>query len=156
MTYSIDTSALLDGWVRNYPPENFPGVWENIDKLIASGQIHITEEVLVELEKKHDDVFAWAKTKEQFIYHTDSEIQSAVRKILAQHKRLVDNRKNRSTADPFVIALAMLKGCTVISGEAPSGRLDRPKIPDVCKSLGVDCISLLSLIKKEKWVFKNT
>jgi hypothetical protein len=53
--------------------------------------------------------------------------------ILRDHKKLVDTRKNRSGADPFVIALAKVEGCNVITGEKPTNRLERPHIPDVCR-----------------------
>lgn len=37
MTYSVDTSALIEAWVRNQPPDVFPSVWLELDKLIAAG-----------------------------------------------------------------------------------------------------------------------
>ena len=57
MRYSIDTSAILDGWRRYYPPDTFPGLWDKLDSLIEEGHLAATEEVLIELEKKDDDVF---------------------------------------------------------------------------------------------------
>jgi len=38
--------------------------------------------------------------------------------------------------------------------EMLSGNLDKPKIPDVCKALGVTHMSLVGLIKAEHWTFK--
>jgi hypothetical protein len=52
LQYSIDTSALLDAWIRWYPPDIFSKLWINVDELIASGNLFASEEVLVELEKK--------------------------------------------------------------------------------------------------------
>jgi hypothetical protein len=45
--YSIDTSAILDGSVRYYPPEVFPALWARIERLIEAGALRATEEVLV-------------------------------------------------------------------------------------------------------------
>ena len=59
--YSIDTSAILDAWIRWYPPDLFPRLWENIELLIKEKRLIASEEVLVELEKKDDAVFKWAK-----------------------------------------------------------------------------------------------
>lgn len=64
-----------------------------------------SDEVLLELSKKQDGAYQWAKT-ELSIYGMDEPIQAAVAAILAVHPRLVDERKKRSTCDPFVIALA--------------------------------------------------
>lgn len=50
MKYSIDTSSILDGWRRYYPPDVFQQLWTRLDDLIAEGSLRATEEVLVELE----------------------------------------------------------------------------------------------------------
>ena len=52
MKYSIDTSSILTGWRRTYPPDIFPTLWEKLDELIAEQILIATEEVLHELEKK--------------------------------------------------------------------------------------------------------
>src|SRR3972149_394297 len=61
-SYSIDTSALLDAWVRWYPPDLFPKLWQNIEALVIEQRLLATEEVLIELEKK-DDAFVIALAK---------------------------------------------------------------------------------------------
>ncbi len=38
--YSIDTSAILDGWRRYYPPRAFPGLWIRMEELIQQGHGH--------------------------------------------------------------------------------------------------------------------
>lgn len=155
MRYSIDTSAILDGWVRYYPPDIFPGLWQHLDELIAGGQLIATEEVLHELKRKEDEVYAWATERDRLFVPINEGIQPAVTAILEQFEKLVDTRANRSGADPFVIALAQVEGCTVVTGERPTGRVDRPNIPDVCRGLNVPWVSLLQLIRNEGWVFSN-
>ena len=61
MRYGIDTSALLDAWVRYYPPDVFASIWEKLSQVAANGTLIATEEVLFELEKKDDDVFNMGK-----------------------------------------------------------------------------------------------
>ncbi len=154
MKYSIDTSAILDGWRRYYPPDAFPGLWQRIELLIQSGHLRATEEVLRELEKRDDDVHAWAAGQEGLFVAIDDPVQDAVSEILRDCPKLVDTRKNRSAADPFVIALAKTSSCTVITGEGPSGSLARPHIPDVCSAIGVPTIRLVDLIRVEGWSFR--
>jgi len=151
--YSIDTSALLDGWIRYYPPDIFPGLWRRLEALVATGDLAAIDEVLRELEKKDDDVHAWAKRQEGMWVAIDDDVQAAVAEILGQFEQLAGELKNRSFADPWVIALAQVHGCTVVTGEQPSGKLTRPRIPDVCDALGIRCITLLELIREEQWVF---
>ncbi|MDE2793566.1 MAG: DUF4411 family protein [Gemmatimonadota bacterium] len=110
MRFSIDTSAILDGWTRHYPREAFPGLWRHLEELIRSGDLRASEEVRHELEKKEDEAFAWARGQEGFFVPMDDEIQDAVSAILAVHPRLLDTRRGRSGADPFVIALAKVRG----------------------------------------------
>ena len=47
--YVIDTSALLDGWARHYPPDVFPSLWSLIEEMIKVGELLSPGEVLVEL-----------------------------------------------------------------------------------------------------------
>ncbi|MCW8985465.1 MAG: DUF4411 family protein [Thermoanaerobaculales bacterium] len=153
MRYSIDTSAILDGWIRYYPPDTFPGLWERMDELIAAGQLIATEEVLHELAKKDDDVHAWAKEREEMFIPIDDQIQPVVADILEQFEKLLDTRKNRSAADPFVIALAQIEDCTVVTGEKLTESLDRPNIPDVCRALDIPDFNLLQMMRNEGWKF---
>jgi hypothetical protein len=137
LRYSIDTSALLDGWRRYYPPDVFPDVWTGMEELIEKAEIRATEEVFVELEKRDDEIFAWAKSrKESLFVPIDDRIQERVAAILGQHERLV--RHSRSGADPFVIGLAMVEGCTVVTGERLSGSLEKRVLPAALRSREVD------------------
>jgi len=151
--YSIDTSAILDGWIRHYPPDVFPKLWDRIDELIKDGNLRATEEVLFELEKKADEVYKWAKSKSGLFVPIDNDIQVAVAGILAKYERLVDARRNRSTADPFVIALAQMNSSKVVTVEQPTNNLSKPRIPDVCIDLEIQSITLLQLVREEGWTF---
>jgi hypothetical protein len=154
LKYSIDTSAILDGWRRYYPRDVFPVVWMRLEGLIEEGDLQASHEVLIELEKRDDEVHAWAKDrKEGMFVQIDDEQQVCVASILKDHEKLVDTRRNRSAADPFVIALAEVTGCAVVTGEKGTGSLDRPNIPDVCKVRGVRCLGLLELFREQGWRF---
>ena len=153
MRYSIHTSAILDGWRRHYPPDVFPPVWAKLDELIASGDLMATEEVFHELEKRDDEVYAWVRERKHMFAPIDGDIQLRVAQILGDYPKLLDTRRGRSGADPFVIAFALMEGRTVVTGEKPTGSPDRPNIPDVCSGLGVSAISLLDLFRQQRWVF---
>jgi hypothetical protein len=153
LKYSIDTSAFLDGWARYYPPDVFPPVWEKIDKLIDDGILVATEEVLYELEKKDDEMYAWALDREHMFIPIDENIQLALQSMLPQHRQLIDQRKNRSGADPWIIALAIVEKCAVLTGEKPTNSAKRPHIPDVCIAMGVRWINMIQLFREQGWVF---
>ncbi len=84
---------------------------------------------------------------------TDDAIQLAVQEILRTHRGLVDPARPRLAADPFVIALVRIRGCTVVTQETPTANWMRPKIPDVCNALGIGCINILQFIRQQAWVF---
>lgn len=151
--YSIDTSAIIESWTRDFPPDVFPLVWERLDELIESKILLASEEVLYELEKKHDITYNWALKRRNMFITTDEKIQKAVRRILRNHKKLIDTRRNRSGADPFVIALALVHGLTVVTAENLSTSLERPKIPDVCNALDIRWINMLKLFREQGWSF---
>jgi len=154
LAYSTDTSAIIHAWRFSYPPAYFPSFWQRLDGLIEAGELFATEEVLVELEKKDDDIYQWARERrETLIIPIDGGIQAVVTAILRNHPRLVDNRKNRSQADPFVIALAHIRGAIVMTNEALAGNPAKPNIPNVCAAMNISCINVLGLIQQQRWVF---
>jgi len=152
--YCIDTSALMDAWVRWYPPEVFPSLWDAMDALIDDRRLISSEEVLHELERKEGDTLhAWAKEREQVFLPLDDNIQACPSEIMTSHPRLVDERTGKSFADPWVIATAEVNGCGVVTGEKGTGTPDRPKIPDVCQARNILCVGIVELIRKERWHF---
>ena len=151
VTYSVDTSVLLNAWWRNYPPDLFPTLWRNIESLADNGVMLASEEVLVELQKKDDEVHAWATARAQMFVPIDDEIQQLVGTILERYPRLIDNRPSRGGADPFVIALAAARGYTVLTDERATGNESKPKIPDVCTGMGIAWTNLVGCIREQGW-----
>ncbi len=82
----------------------------------------------------------------------DDIVQVEAAQILMQFPRLVGEKKLRTSADPFVIALARVEGLQVVTDEKPTGSLARPNIPDVCAQLNMMVMSLLQLIQNERWI----
>jgi len=152
--YCIDTSALMDAWMRWYPAEMFPTLWEKVDALIDDARLISSEEVLLELERKEGDTLHdWAKERNDIFLPLDDSIQTCHSQIMASYPRLVDGRTGKSFADPWVIATAHTNNCIVVMGEEPTGTLDRPKIPDVCQDMRIRCIKFVDLIRQERWRF---
>jgi Domain of unknown function (DUF4411) len=151
--YSVDTSALIEGWVRAYPIEVFPKLWSAVEKIIAEGRLIASVQVRHELERREDELLAWARQQEGLFQPLDETVQVAVQEVMSQFPGLVDIQRQRSTADPFVVALAKVRKATVLTQEVYSHRPEKPKIPDVCAALGVPHMKLLDLIRAEGWRF---
>jgi hypothetical protein len=153
MPYCVDTSGWLDGWQRYYPNDVFPTLWSRISERVAAGDIVTSEEVYGELSRKSDELHDWVKDRKQMLVPTDEAVQYRVIELLAVYPRLVDTLKNRSAADPFVVATAELCGAVVVTGEVLTGKMDKPRIPDVCRARGIRCITFLEMIRELKLTF---
>lgn len=150
--YSIDSSALIHGWRRAYRPKNFASVWARIDGLIESGHMRASIEVYHEISKKDDELFSWCKDRKSALFlEIDDACQVEVARLMGAYPRLVDTRKGRSGADPFVIATAIVHRprCLVVTEESAGG----VRIPDVCAAEGIKSVGLADLIDLEDWRF---
>lgn len=153
LRYSFDTSSLLNGRRDLLPPEVFPTLWAKIEQPISDGVIRAVDVVRDELGRRDDATMTWAAAQSGLFLALDADIQRSTSKTLAAYSRLMGRGGGRNAADPFVIGLARARGCTVVTEETPSGRLDRPRIPDVCGALSVRCVNLVGFIKDQGWTF---
>jgi hypothetical protein len=112
-------------------------------------------DVREELKRVQPDIMAkggWAKKNgSQIFVPADDMVQAALQQVMSAFPRLV-GLGGRSAADPWVIALAMANGWTVVTEEKATGKADKPKIPDVCAGLGVKVMKGADLIEVEGWV----
>ncbi len=150
--YCIDTSSLIAAWQERYPIENFPAFWRKMHDLIVKKRLLSPVDVLNEIHKRSDDLHAWLKARPDMFRELEDAIQIEASNILAKFPRLVGQKKLRTSADPFVIALARVEGLKIVTEEKPTFNQDRPNIPDVCTAMGMTSIGLLDVIKAEKWV----
>ena len=126
-SYCIDTSALIHAWVRAYPLDILPALWERLDQLISSGVLLSPMDVLVELEKKEgDSLYAWCKERGGMFREIDT-FEDKIKHVMRRYPRLVDTAKGKSGADPMVIALALSHnpGLTVITEKKAGLRRNR-------------------------------
>ncbi len=152
MPYCFDTSALIECWTRSYPPDVFPGLWRNLESLVAHLQVICPEEVRTELRRQDDELVKWAEARSYIFVPLDADIQTATSEVLAEHPLLMKATKNRNGADPFVIATARVRHATVVTDER-GGTPTKPKIPSVCNAMNVRCIDVLQFIREQGWSF---
>ena len=151
--YSFDTSAILNGRRDLFRPTVFQTLWVQIEGAIADGQVRSVDEVQRKLARRDDDARQWADAQGDLFVPLELPIQQSAAQILNVHPRLVSQGGRRSAADPFVIALAMVRNGTVVTEETARGNLTSPRIPDVCGDLGVPCLNLMEYIEAQGWTF---
>lgn len=150
MDYCIDTSALIDLGERHYPERLpvFGPIWNHIYREINNGTIVSVDLVKDELESKADDWRTNFLSQANRMFHIDSDIESefaSVMNDIESKKGLFNINKPRDRfmrgADPWVIALARKKQCTVISAETK--KLADYGLGAICKALKVKHINLV-------------
>jgi hypothetical protein len=156
--YSMDTCCLIYAMKQAYPISNFAGFWKNLDKALADNTVQIIESVRDEISLFDNELFDWVKSLNRDIFtFVDNKIITHVSTIVSECPKLINVSENKDEADPYVIALAMLNGGTVVTQENLSNTVKpnqkKIKIPNACKDLSVKCINLTDMIKELKWMF---
>ena len=155
VVYSIDTNSLMDWQARYYPVDVFASLVARVDALVLSGR-------LIAAQLVHDEIdavgtaglIAWAKANKGIFAPTKSVLADALL-IQNQFTGLRDPKAEFEEADAYVIALAQQRSGIVVTQETPAAEKQRPRrthfIPDVCRELGIPCISMLGMMRREKW-----
>lgn len=164
--YCIDTSALIELKML-YRMKTFPSLWDKLSDLVKQDRLIAPREVLNELEAKDDELFRWFKKHKKMFKAANQDQIDTAKEILTKFPQLVDPNKQIPDADPFVIALAIVRNkerslfgekFIVVTREERTGSGGgRPKIPDVCVAYGIECIygatALAELFEREQWEF---
>jgi len=165
IVYCMDSSALTDLRML-YRRSTFPGVWKDLANLVDDRRLMSPREVWKEI-KKDNELPLWVRernNRRMFVQLNAKGLQVA-KEISNNFQGLVDTEKETPDADPFVIALAIQKHCepqglfhsqnyVVLTSERPNPQ-GKPRIPDVCRLSGVECLSgsraLADLFEREGW-----
>lgn len=155
--YSLDTSFFMDWQARYYPVDVFRSLQDSIERLIATGECVAVSLVREEIDAVGTpDLRSWAKKNSGLFVPLSPDIQGAGARIEARYPDLLDSKSMYQSADAYVIALAQLRGGVVVSQETSAAEKRKATkdhyIPDVCRELGVACINLLGLMRREGWV----
>jgi hypothetical protein len=151
--YCLDANVLIKAWESYYSPDLCPTYWDVLDDLGAKGQLFVPSWVAEEIHRTDDDLSKWLMKSRIKVRQVSEEVTLKVREVFAKDKRhelLVDNTKQRSLADPWLIAHAMVENACVVSKESKStaAHNKKVKIPDVCEAMGVRCIDDFRMIEE--------
>jgi len=146
----------MDWQARYYPLDVFQSLEQKIEAMIQSRTCEAAQIVREEIDAVGTPgLKTWAKNHATLFVPLGPEIQLEAAAIEAAYPDLMDPRGMHLSADAYVIALAKVKGGIVVSQETSAQEKRNPKrshfIPDVCRDLGIACINLLGLMRREKW-----
>jgi hypothetical protein len=153
MKYCFDTSALIEPWVRHYPPDVFRSVWDKLAEVVEAGTVRAPMEVMRELERQSDPLFEWVTRIPALFVELDTAHAVRCKDIVNAFPNLVKPNSPKSQADPFVIGMAELAGVPVVTYETRAKANAAPKIPNVCDARGVPCIGFVDVLRAEGFRF---
>lgn len=149
--YCLDANVLIQAWQKYYSPKFCPDYWTVLNDLGAQGRIFLPQKVFEEITRTDDDLAKWLKKSNIPEYKIDGAVTECLKSIYAKnpaHKYLVDNTKQRSLADPWLIAHALKEGAVVVTKEEQITAVNttKVKIPNVCDNMGVTWINDFQLV----------
>lgn len=154
--YLLDTNIYIGSYERYYRNEYFPTYWEKFS-VILNEHVIIPKVVHTEITKS-DWFLEWLKSNfaDEIINHKDySEHWQTVLEYVRscgfyKEKALVDPTKgwaNETIADPWLVAIAKENDLVLVTDETSDPNFSKgnpigaAKIPDICVSQGVRCIT---------------
>lgn len=151
--YCLDANVLIQAWQKYYSPKFCRDYWDLLNGFGENGKIFLPQNVFEEITKTEDDLTNWLKNSKISIKEVDGQVAGCLRDIYAAnplHKYLVDNTKQRSLADPWVIAHALKENACVVTKEekVTAPNTTRIKIPNVCENMNIRWINDFEFVEE--------
>lgn len=151
--YCLDANVLIQAWQKYYNPDFCPDYWKLLNELGTKDIIFIPEMAYNEIVRTEDDLSKWLKESKIPIKKINETVANNLKNIYSSnpsHKFLVDNTRNRSLADPWIIAHAITENAIVVTKEdkITSVSSKKIKIPNVCENMGINWINDFDLVKE--------
>ncbi len=151
--YCLDANVLIEAWQKYYSPKFCSSYWEVLNDLGRQERVFIPKNVSDEILRTEDELAIWLKNSSIPIHPIDGDVAGCLTKIYSAnplHKYLVDNTRQRSLADPWVIAHAIKNNACVVTKEIfeTAANSKRIKIPNVCENMGIRWINDFAFISE--------
>ena len=158
MAYLLDADVLIRAKNLHYGFDFCPAFWDWIVRNHAAGTVLSVARVGVEIQDRKDELSKWAsqKLKGFFVPPRASDsvsLGSVSAWVTRQHYDPAGINAFFQKADYFLVGQALGGGHTVVTHEVAAPKARKIKIPDVCKALGVPCVTPFSMLRREKAAF---
>lgn len=162
--FLLDTNVIITGF-HTYPPDVFPGYWKLLETLRSTGRLLVCKSVYDELKPAGDTASDWVRNT-----FPSSDILQVTDDTLVWNAAVVQWAFNKSRpkytlealwdfadetkADSWLVAHAKEHALTILTNETSSPRKQTVvKIPDAAHSQGIECISMIGLLRSEAVTF---
>jgi len=152
MIYFMDTNVLIEADKYHFGINDRQDYWNWLLSLAKEGQFKVPEAVYDEV--KAGGLADWLEAHKDVLFCGTQECMAALREVAETYGTLSEEELEILKADPYIIAHAIIAGGAVVTHERPKNAtvLKNMKIPTICKSLGVPCLTLPSFM----WEMRHT
>jgi len=151
MVYVLDSSVYISAKNLYYPFEVCPGFWEWILLANSQGKLFSPDRVRDELLRQQDELTGWVRGSGSTLFvPMDNASNGALRQVSEYLNSNFDVAQVANFcrgADYHLVAMGLGKGWTVVTQES---RRQKVNIPEVCRGLGVKCMTVFEMLKREK------
>jgi hypothetical protein len=159
--YCIDTSSLIR-CARDRPFDIDETVWKRLHHLVEEERLICPREVIIEIEVGDDVLARWIKKNAKRIIRESEELLVSAREVQAAFPNWIDKEKEHEEADPFLIALALVRNkilseslikgeCFIVTEESTDP--NKLRIPRIARYFGLKCMNLHDFFRSEGWKF---
>lgn len=157
--FSFDASTFIE--LQRQPRRAYGTLWGHLDDLADAGRLLVAEEVKRELgDVTSEDPVKFIRDHPSIVTPTE-DLWETARLVANRYRDLVDFARPTGTADPFVIALALVtrdqqlgeiwgKSVVVVSQENRK-RPNKDTIPNACDDYGIRCVKHLEFFEVVGW-----
>ena len=156
MIYLLDADTLITGDRKYYPIKRFPVFWDWLHHKGTDGVIKIPLEQYEEIiaGRREDDLVSWLRDgANKAALVLDENADPALVAMVTARGYAPDLNEVEQVElgrDPFLIAygFAVADNRTIVTFEnsSPGKNRARRKVPDVCATMGVACVTLFEVI----------
>ena len=155
MLYLIDANVLIRAHEDYYPLDRVPQFWAWLERQAMAGQIKMPLEIHNEIAVSHGPLKDWIcerRIKQALILDEEVDAELLDRVLTEGYgTNPTDSDLEKIGEDALLIAYALAANdSVVVTKETPRPRAQRAnrKIPDVCESLNVECITDFDLYRE--------
>jgi len=158
MAYLIDADTFIEAKDGPYGFEICPAFWVFLERENAAGRLFSIKPIGEELCAGNDPLAKWAENRKSLFLPLDHAAHEAAKDVV-QHVQSHGYTPAACAlflrgADPFLVAYAKAHNHTIITHEVlEPNRLNKVKIPNVCKALNVPCVRVWEWLRQNKAQF---
>lgn len=162
MKYLLDTNALIQPQNAFYAMDFCPGFWEFLEQQSELGICGSIQKVYDEIMMGKDALSQWAKNsigKKTFIDQSANPTYQMkyleIASYIQSSSQFKDSAKREflkvEEADPWLVAVAAIDGCTVVTQEVfePNAKRRVP-LPNVLEEFGVPYTDIFSFLRNQE------